>query len=117
MNEPTIDVSVLESLGQSTGDDFVRALIDDFLTEANEIVATLHKSLAEQDAASFHRAAHTLKSSGGYMGATALCTLSRELETIGNTGDITAASTAEKLEQLIAEFQQVRAALKKWQQG
>jgi len=117
MNEPTIDQSMFDSLVESTGEDFVRVLIDDFLTEAAENIAALHKALDEQDAPTFHRAAHTLKSSGGYLGTAALSACCRELEMIGKSGDITAPNTAEKLWQLEDEFQLARAALVEWQQS
>jgi len=79
----TIDGETFSALRDTTGGDFVRELIDTFLTEAPMMLADLRESLAAGDAERFRRAAHSLKSNGNTFGALALGALARDLELSG----------------------------------
>ena len=46
------------------GGAFVAELIDTFVEDARELIATLRRALAEADLDAFRRAAHSLKSTG-----------------------------------------------------
>ncbi len=78
-----IDMTAFEDLRQMAGKDFIGELIHTFLDDAPQMLAQLHSALAENDAETFRRAAHSLKSNAASFGATHLTTLARELEILG----------------------------------
>jgi histidine phosphotransfer protein HptB len=78
-----IDGETFSALRDATGGDFVRELIDTFLTEAPSMLADLRESLASGEAERFRRAAHSLKSNGNTFGALTLGTLAKDLELAG----------------------------------
>ncbi len=80
MTEPTIDRATFEALKESAGSDFVRELVDTFLTEAPVMLDDLRSALAANDADRFRRAAHSLKSNGMTFGASTLGAMARTLE-------------------------------------
>jgi HPt (histidine-containing phosphotransfer) domain-containing protein len=82
MNE-TIDAETFSALRDATGGDFVRDLIDTFLTEAPSMLADLRESLAGGETERFRRAAHSLKSNANTFGALALGDLAKDLELAG----------------------------------
>lgn len=75
-----IDEQVFAALVDSAGADFMPELIDSFLEDAPQGLATLRAALAAGDAAAFRRAAHSLKSNGATFGARAFEAAARELE-------------------------------------
>jgi HPt (histidine-containing phosphotransfer) domain-containing protein len=79
----TIDGETFAALRDTTGGDFVRELIDTFLTEAPSMLADLRESLASGEAERFRRAAHSLKSNGNTFGALTLGALAKDLELAG----------------------------------
>ena len=83
MKEPTIDSATFDELKATAGADFVRELVDTFLTEAPAMLADLRSSFAVNDADRFRRAAHSLKSNSNTFGATALAALAKGLEVGG----------------------------------
>jgi PAS domain S-box-containing protein len=76
----SLDAAALENLRELGGDDFLAEVIDAFLADAPTLLATLRRSLDEQDADELRRAAHTLKSNGLTLGAESFSELCRELE-------------------------------------
>jgi len=106
----TIDGEVFSALRDTTGGDFVRELIDTFLTEAPSMLADLRDALAKGEADRFRRAAHSLKSNGNTFGALALGALARDLEVsgVGQVKDRGPSALAE----VEAEYVRVAAALK-----
>src|SRR5262249_58064847 len=70
------------------GDDFLGEVIDAFLTDAPELIATLRRSLAERGDEELRRAAHTLKSNGATLGAESFSELCRTLEHSAKTGEL-----------------------------
>ena len=84
MMPPAIDDATFAALRETTGDEFVRELVDTFLSEApSHARATCASGLAHGDADRFRRAAHSLKSNGNTFGALALGGLARDLEMSG----------------------------------
>jgi CheY-like chemotaxis protein len=65
----SLDDRALKNLRDLGGDDFLGEVIDAFLADAPELMATLRRSLDEQSAEELRRAAHTLKSNGATLGA------------------------------------------------
>ena len=93
-----IDRPTFERLTATMGGAFVVELIDTFGEDARELIATLRRALAAADVDTFRRAAHSLKSTSESLGAGALATLARELETMARAGSLRGAEA--RLEQL-----------------
>jgi PAS domain S-box-containing protein len=106
-NSEPFDLAELEA---TVGDPaFVRELISTFLNDAPGLVRALRSSLDERDLEELRRAAHTLKSNGRTFGATALATLSEELEQRAQQG--TLAGAAELVTRIEDEYARVEDAL------
>lgn len=90
---PVIDRTTFDELKQISGAEFINELIDTFLDDAPRLYAELKSGLAEGNADSFRRAAHSLKSNAATFGAGRLAELAKDLEGIGrenrlgDTGD------------------------------
>jgi CheY-like chemotaxis protein len=106
-----IDDGVFRELVMSTGDDaaFVGELMDTYFTDAPALLAQLQSSLAADDAETFRRAAHTLKSSSATMGAMTLSEVAKDLEMMGKSGSLDGA--ASKIAQAETLYPHVKAAL------
>jgi HPt (histidine-containing phosphotransfer) domain-containing protein len=61
-------------------------VIDTFLADVATLIGTLREALAGEDVAGVRRAAHTLKSNGATLGASAFAELCRELEQAARDG-------------------------------
>src|SRR5260221_8937676 len=109
MAQPAIDPVAFEELQQTAGTEFVRELVDTFLTEAPLMLATLDLALAARSADEFRRAAHSLKSNSNTFGAFALGALARDLELAGI--DPVRADNGKTLQQLQLEYAGVPTAL------
>ncbi len=88
-----IDWSVaLETVG---GDrELLREIVAAFVEEAPQLLQQLRHATTIGDAETLHRAAHTLKSSFRYLGASQLYDQALALENMGRTGQVAAAATA-----------------------
>ena len=106
MPEATIDMAVFTELQEAAGADFVGELLDTFFEEAPAMLAELRTALAAQDADTFRRAAHSLKSNSNTFGATGLAEMARDLELGGLI------SSTAPLDALEAHYLQAAAALK-----
>lgn len=88
-----IDKGIFDELKQMSGAEFINELIDTFLDDAPKLVSEMRAALAAQDADSFRRAAHSLKSNAATFGAVKLAELAKGLELLGkenrlgDTGD------------------------------
>ena len=109
MADATIDRAILEDLKTTAGADFVRELVDTFLSEAPAMLTDLRAAVAANDAARFRRVAHSLKSNSDTFGALGLGTMARTLEQQG-LGPVRDAGGA-PLEALELEYGRVAAAL------
>jgi len=87
-SDSPIDRRVLSRLAEGTGGDveFVAELIEQFVTDAPELVAAARAGLEAGDPVEVRRAAHTLKSNAATFGAHGLAERSRELEEAAKRG-------------------------------
>src|SRR4029453_9988371 len=103
----TVDLTQLEAtVGDPT---FVRELISTFLSDAPHLVGALRSSLEQHNPEELRIAAHTLKSNGRTFGATALASLSEELELSAQTG--TLGGAGELVSRIENEYARVEGAL------
>lgn len=98
-----IDLNTFNTLRESTGGDFIVELIDTLIEDLPSQVAQLKDALAAQDADSFRRAAHTLKSNAATFGAYRLTDLVRELETMGRENNLDTGNRLQVLEEAVTE--------------
>lgn len=109
-NEPIDRAALRDLLAMFNGDlSFLNQVIDTYLADAGNLLATLRQSVGAGKPEELRRAAHSLKSNSANLGAAALSRMARELEEIGRGG--TADGAAEHLPALEAEFARVQAAL------
>jgi HPt (histidine-containing phosphotransfer) domain-containing protein len=97
-----IDIPTFSQLKELMGAEFVVELIDTYNTETGSLIEQLRQALANGEAASFCRFAHSIKSSSASLGALAFSQQARELELMGKANDLTGADS--KLEQLGVDF-------------
>ena len=104
----SIDLKVFDELKQAAGADFISELIHAFMEDAPVQIGQMKSALATQDAESFRRAAHTLKSNAATFGADRLASLARELEMMGRDNNL---EVGDRLEVLNEAFEQVKSEL------
>lgn len=80
---PVIDKATFDELKQMSGAEFINELIDTFLEDAPKLTAELRAALAANNADSFRRAAHSMKSNAATFGASQLAELAKDLELLG----------------------------------
>ena len=108
----SIDTHILQSIRDMVGqdsDDFMAKLIDTYLQEAFLMLQAMAEAFANEDAAALQKTAHKLKSSSASLGAIALSNLCKQVETMSRNGTIS--DGAQKLQQLLAEYERVKVAL------
>src|SRR5690606_17213726 len=99
-----LDEQALARLQASMGGDesFLQELIDSFLAEAPQLLATMQQGMTTGNAGEVRLAAHSLKSLAADFGATRLNELARELEGWARDGRLPEAEeTAAAIEQLL----------------
>ncbi len=80
---PVIDKATFDELKQMSGAEFINELIDTFLDDAPKLTGELRAALAANNADSFRRAAHSMKSNAATFGASQLAELAKDLELLG----------------------------------
>ncbi len=113
-DSPVLDPVILESLRALSPDDdgeFLREIAGIFLADTPQRIAELDRSLAAGDAATFARAAHSIKGSSANLGAAALGAAAQRLETEAKEAGLSAAPPF--LAALKAEFDRARVELEK----
>jgi PAS domain S-box-containing protein len=88
----SLDDDALAGLRELGGDAFLGEVIDAFLADAPELLATLRRALDEENGGELRRAAHTLKSNGATLGAATFAELCRTLEHQAKSGELDGAS-------------------------
>ena len=85
---PILDDAVIAELRESTGgdDEFVRELVDAYISEATGYLEAMAAAISTGDTAAIVRPAHTLKSSSATLGAMRLAAISRGIEEAGRDG-------------------------------
>ena len=101
-----IDPVTFNGLKDLMGADFVLELIDTYNTETAGLIEQLQQALIAQDATSFGRFAHSIKSSSASLGAVAFSQQARDLEMLGKVNDLSGAGP--KVEMLANAFLQVK---------
>jgi CheY-like chemotaxis protein/HPt (histidine-containing phosphotransfer) domain-containing protein len=89
---PTIDQNALEKLRIVAGDKF-GSIVNTFIGNVRRLMDAIDKAYETNDADAMMRAAHSLKSSGGQMGAVKLQELMGHIEAIARNGDVTEAES------------------------
>ena len=112
--DPSIDPAVianLRTLNSGDNDDFLREIVGLFFIDTPVRLADLERSLAAGDAATFQRAAHSIKGSSASLGARLLRALAEEIE--GRAQKEGLAGLGPMVRSLKAEFAVVKTALEK----
>lgn len=106
---PVIDQTTFDELKQMSGEDFINELIDTFLEDAPKMIAEIKSALASNNADTFRRASHSMKSNAATFGASQLSALAKELETLGKENKLN--ETGDRLKSLEEAYASVRAEL------
>jgi len=101
-----INKTTFDELKQMSGDDFINELIDTFLEDAPKMIAEIKSGLAANNADTFRRAAHSMKSNAATFGASQLAELAKELEMLGKENKLQ--ETGGKLKSLEEAYESVR---------
>jgi len=104
-----IDPATFSELKAVMGAEFMIELIDTYNLETGQLIEKLNLALAADDAATFGRLAHSIKSSSASLGALGFSQQARELELLGKANDLN--GTASKVERLAVDFQKVKSCL------
>jgi PAS domain S-box-containing protein len=109
----SLDDGALGNLRDLGGDEFLGEVIDAFLADAPQLIATLRRALDEQGAEELRRAAHTLKSNGATLGAEEFAELCRTLEQRAKEGELDGASElVDRIEQEYGPLEEALSALR-----
>lgn len=85
--------SKTEALDRLGGDeDLLREFCQIYLEESPKLLEKLRQAVAEGDAESVRRVAHSIKGEVGYLGAEAASQAARQLENMGNDNDLSRAA-------------------------
>lgn len=104
-----IDMNTFNSLKESTGADYIGELIDAFLDDAPNLLAQMKSALTSNNAESFRRAAHSMKSNAATFGAMELSALAKELEGLARENNLEIGNRLEVMEE---SFRQVESQLR-----
>ena len=108
IDQKTLDgIRALEDEGASN---LLNELIGIYLNESPKLLRDLEKAIIRSDAVALQKAAHSLKSISGHMGALSLAALCKELETMGRAKRME--GVAGVLSKTAKEYERVVAALK-----
>ena len=94
-----LDLNTFNILKESTGEDFIAELIDAFFADTLTQMSDMKSAMAANDAETFRRAAHSLKSNAATFGATDLQALARELEMMGREKNLAVGNRLESLKE------------------
>jgi HPt (histidine-containing phosphotransfer) domain-containing protein len=86
-------LEALGRLGEQTGDDVLGQVVESFLHQGTEDLATLREALPRSDGAALAAAAHALAGSSGILGAAGLAAGCAELEELARRGDLAACAS------------------------
>jgi HPt (histidine-containing phosphotransfer) domain-containing protein len=105
-----INLDTFQELKATLGADFIHELIDAYCEETPRMLDQLRQALSQNDADTFQRVAHSIKSSSASLGAFELAAQARQLEALGR--DRKLADSDEKLNALESMYNQVVNSLK-----
>ena len=98
-----------QSIDSDSDRSIVQKIISTFLSDSPQQIAALREDLSRGDANAAQLAAHSLKSSSGFLGAKHLAALSEKLEMLARNNALDEASKA--LSELESEFERAKTAL------
>ena len=107
-NVPALDSQVLaaiKGLQENEEDDILTELAETFLACATDLIKQSQQAIAHNNSEQVRQTAHSLKSASGNIGALTLAALCKDLESLANSGDLTAAKDLHSQIQL--EYQRV----------
>jgi HPt (histidine-containing phosphotransfer) domain-containing protein len=111
-HESVLDLETIATLKSLGGDDepelFVE-LVDLFIADARNLIATLQRAVRERDLRTLECTAHTLKSSCANVGALSMSKVCLELEQLGREAKLTGAEGL--VERAAEQYERVRIAL------
>ena len=102
---PIIDEKTFDELKQMSGAEFINELIDTFLEDSPKLIKEMGFALEANNADSFRRAAHSLKSNAATFGASELSVLAKELEMLGKENKLN--ETGDRLKVLEETYESV----------
>jgi CheY-like chemotaxis protein/HPt (histidine-containing phosphotransfer) domain-containing protein len=107
----SIDIPTLKEYFPYEGEDIqmVIDLAEEFLTDTDERMRQLEIAVQEEDASSVDKIAHALKGASLTFGAKGFCTLCKDIEQMGKSGNLSGA--AEKFSEAQAEYEHIRVEL------
>jgi PAS domain S-box-containing protein len=109
----SLDDGALKNLRDLGGDEFLGEVIEAFLADAPELLATLRRSLDDANTEELRRAAHTLKSNGATLGAEGFADSCRTLEQLAKAGDLDEApELVDRIEQQYRPLEEALSALR-----
>jgi HPt (histidine-containing phosphotransfer) domain-containing protein len=112
-SEVSLEADALQNLRDLGGEDFLIEVIDLFLADAPTLLTSLRGSLERRDTEELRRAAHTLKSNGSTLGATAFAILCRTVEQRAKDGHLDGMSRlVDQIEQQYRTLQETLASLR-----
>ncbi|NEQ26781.1 MAG: Hpt domain-containing protein, partial [Microcoleus sp. SIO2G3] len=108
---PALDTQKLQALKNTVGGDtaFLTQLVDCYLEEALQQLQAMREAVAQGDASTLHKSAHSLKAISVSLGAVPLAQLCQALEVMGYRDRTLDASRL--ISQLNAEYERVKVAL------
>src|ERR1019366_4019496 len=112
MSNPLLDPQAIESLRAISPDDngeFLKELIDIYLTDTPLRIAEIEQSLAAENAVELSRAAHSIKGSSSNFGAAELAAIACEIEHKGKAAAF--AEVQARIPTLQEAFSRLRPAL------
>jgi HPt (histidine-containing phosphotransfer) domain-containing protein len=111
MPDAPIDAATLAELLETVGGDraFLAELVETYRSDCPGLLADLRRAVANGDAPTARRAAHTLKSTSASLGALGLAAQCREIEVAAAAGDL--AGLDRRVERAAATYGEVEAAL------
>ena len=111
--EVSLDAAALQNLRDLGGVEFLAEVVDVFLADAPALLTSLRSSLERQDTEELRRAAHTLKSNGATLGATAFAELCRTVEQQAKAGSLDGVSQlVDRIEHEYRTLQEALASLR-----
>jgi TMAO reductase system sensor TorS len=108
----TVDEEILENiraLQREGGSDLLSRVIQAYLKEATRLLQTLREAVEKADGDTLRKAAHSLKSSSGNVGAQKLYSLCKELEAMSQEKSMQKAASL--LSKMIMEYETVQKVL------
>lgn len=104
-----LDTKTLDGLRGFLSEDKLALLLQRYLEDTSRLIRQLGEACANGETAVAYRSAHSLKSTSANVGALSLSALARDLESMGQRGDL--AAILARMDDLQGQFETVRGAI------